>query len=624
MKRVNDHDEKKQIEGKAKITKNVILIVLGILPSVLFGIIIVYYIIMSIVNPQALEYLPNVLNVGETSIVATAVSIWVGLNIYNFINKNEIDLLIKEYNKKLDDYKEKFAKLEGVLYRQRFTDALSKHKNQYVLYDYFIQCAQNEKNESSFYGVNYELLFEAQKMLNICTEEYEHDAWATMHVTAEKLYKYISDIENLYGISISSDEESLPQDILTVKPYLIMLVGDTVFYLNAGRAREGEKVSGPQLQESIKMFQKLDKLFSSATGNNITGEYKAYIKNTIGYTYRLLANATKDNMRQLEFNREAIKYGEECINCYENRGRYYRNTVLPYDSLVNKYNKYKKAYEQKKRDMSWNEYCADILDSSVLYPNEFKLNEQTQVSDNKYKTIFRQIVREGYKKAAEKDKRDYKAFNNIGALILKEIDIKYNINNRAQFSLSPSMATKRSQGKLLNEVFEGITAHDKEMMLKNIYVAKENLKVAMEIDPLFEDSRYNYAKACMYEGLLSNEDEPLHIARKELDKVLILNEKCVGAWYVTRNCYEAMQDIDNAAKWNQKIYPDNDSALLMGLYLETVLESMCKLSATGTVSEKVIKEKVEEYYGSRLLQDIRNTLEENMKNKYGEKSRTKE
>lgn len=42
-------------------------------------------------------------------------------------------------------------------------------------------------------------------MLNICTEEYEHDDWATMHDTAEKLYKYISDIENLYGIAISED-----------------------------------------------------------------------------------------------------------------------------------------------------------------------------------------------------------------------------------------------------------------------------------------------------------------------------------------------------------------------------------------------------------------------------------
>lgn len=62
----------------------------------------------------------------------------------------------------------------------------------------------------------------------------------------------------------------------------------------------------------------------------------------------------------------------------------------------------------------------------------------------------------------------------------------------------------------------------------------------------------------------------------------------------------------------------------LGLYLEIVLESMCKLSETGTVSKKVIDEKVEEYYGSGLLQDIRNTLEENMINKYGEKSQDKE
>ncbi len=34
----------------------------------------------------------------------------------------------------------------------------------------------------------------------------------------------------------------------------------------------------------------------------------------------------------------------------------------------------------------------------------------------------------------------------------------------------------------------------------------------------------------------------------------------------------------------------------LGLYLEIVLESMCKLSETGTVSKKIIEEKVEEYW----------------------------
>lgn len=48
-----------------------------------------------------------------------------------------------------------------------------------------------------------------------------------------------------------------------------------------------------------------------------------------------------------------------------------------------------------------------------------------------------------------------------------------------------------------------------------------------------------------------------------------------------------MRDIDNAAKWNQKIYPNNDSASLMGLYLEMVLESMCKLNSGRLFSKKM-------------------------------------
>ncbi len=60
-----------------------------------------------------------------------------------------------------------------------------------------------------------------------------------------------------------------------------------------------------------------------------------------------------------------------------------------------------------------------------------------------------------------------------------------------------------------------------------------------------------------------------------------------------------------------------------GLYLEMVLESMCKLSETDTVSEKVIEEKVEEYWLGTTT-GYKESLEENMKNKYGEKSQAKE
>lgn len=59
------------------------------------------------------------------------------------------------------------------------------------------------------------------------------------------------------------------------------------------------------------------------------------------------------------------------------------------------------------------------------------------------------------------------------------------------------------------------------------------------------------------------------------------------------------------------------------LYLEIVLESMCKLSETGTVSKKIIEEKVEEYWLGTTT-EYKESLEENMINKYGEKSQDKE
>ena len=86
--------------------KNRIVLVLGIIPNIIFGAIVIFYMIMIRNGATDLKYAPDLLDYGEASIITTAVSIWVGLNIYNFMTKNEVEELVRDSNDKLEKFKE--------------------------------------------------------------------------------------------------------------------------------------------------------------------------------------------------------------------------------------------------------------------------------------------------------------------------------------------------------------------------------------------------------------------------------------------------------------------------------------------------------------------------------------
>ena len=95
--------------------KNRIVLVLGIIPNIIFGAIVIFYMIMIRNGATDLKYAPDLLDYGEASIITTAVSIWVGLNIYNFMTKNEVEELVRDSNDKLEKFKEETNKLKSYI-----------------------------------------------------------------------------------------------------------------------------------------------------------------------------------------------------------------------------------------------------------------------------------------------------------------------------------------------------------------------------------------------------------------------------------------------------------------------------------------------------------------------------
>lgn len=110
---VNEKNSVNKSSGK-EISKGKLMIILGLLPSFILALIVVGFFIMLLVqeenltNPSLFE---SALNIAEADMISTAITIWVGLNIYNLTTKEELEDKIDErISKHLDSVKKKMPK----------------------------------------------------------------------------------------------------------------------------------------------------------------------------------------------------------------------------------------------------------------------------------------------------------------------------------------------------------------------------------------------------------------------------------------------------------------------------------------------------------------------------------
>ena len=128
---VNEKNSVNKSSGK-EISKGKLMIILGLLPSFILALIVVGFFIMLLVqgenltNPSLFE---SALNIAEADMISTAITIWVGLNIYNLTTKEELEDKIDErISKHLDSVKKKknAQTLENEIHKNAFIKELEK------------------------------------------------------------------------------------------------------------------------------------------------------------------------------------------------------------------------------------------------------------------------------------------------------------------------------------------------------------------------------------------------------------------------------------------------------------------------------------------------------------------
>lgn len=525
-----------------KLSSEALILILGIIPSLIFLIIVIFQICGRFPVCQTAD---DTMEGGMFAVISTAVSVWVGLNIYNLITKKDIEGLVAESVKKEMEEQHDIIrrKTDSISERADLKAVLNRTQTKYAFSAFVLSCInelEDQREITLFYGINYRIIRDVEEWVTYCADNYENNVWEIPVDKSEILINRISTI-------LKSDQYTENR----LQLYLKWRLGDIYYYRNAGVTRNGNKINEDDLKEALKYYKEAEKMIDM--DSLVTDDVKSYVRNTIGYTCRLMANRISNTRfdKKFEMNIEALSYQEKAIKLNGAKGRYFGNTGLIYNwffdniSLI-----YSEKY--KLQDVCWEAikqgyYYDDISDSGKI-PNPNVMRDYAWKLASKY-----------YSRAIELDKSDNKAFNNLGALILKKMDVEFGVVQDR-----PTLIGNLS-------IWSNMSDEKRNKFCEEVNYSLIMLQLSKDISPTFEDCRYNYAKAKIYEYLLTEDVRCLDEALFELDQVRAMNKNNSGIKYIYRNYYEVTDNLDEAIKINKMILPNGDSKKILKLYSQEKL-----------------------------------------------------
>lgn len=306
------------------------------------------------------------------SIIGIAVTVWIGLNIYNIVSKDDIDKFqynvttkiertYNQFNNKIKYTEGNLNKIDIRLSIIQFISLLNETRSTYIISYYFAICFSNLKEKIE----NVDLLVEIEYFFIKTTQFYENNNYNKAYIYGQNTIDKI----NLYNDLTKGTKKNK-----LIEAYNNCRLSDMYYYKNVSAQRAHKNVNADELIESIELYRKVKeyvfKTYSkSSKARFIENELYGYIHNTIAYTYQELANMLGIE----EYNNKADDEYRKVFYYYEERGRYYRN----YGTFLERCGHYKEAITN-------------------------------------------------YEKAIYLDKNDYKSYNNLYSLKLKLIEATIN------------------------------------------------------------------------------------------------------------------------------------------------------------------------------------------------------
>ena len=461
----------------------------------------------------------DIVTIGIT-VIGIAVSVWVGLNIYLSLSKEESEKLIKKMEDEIKAIGKCLNKVEdAIIYQkgimwQEFINLLDSQRDENMLAAYFAYQFNrlfSERENTDSLDVSY--------INRLIQYEVEYLSMTRMYENGEKKNCYNQSEQLIKNYTLLKHDNIKGSDLWkeVISFYFDVQIVDAKFYRNAVCLRLSgyrDEFSTEQMENVCNKYKELfDRISDMTPEYKDINSAKAYINNTIGYTYDLI--------NQYEIGK-GKKNDERCGNAneymqaavaligdqfFEKKARYLRNLGLTYERL----GELDKAYDS-------------------------------------------------YEKSIKEDMSDYKSWNTCGTIILKKFENANRISER-------------------DTLLSKMHIENPDMWKKDLLKAKTQFEMSVSEGKGFEDPYYKLIQVYTYLYMLydasdtSKKEEMRKGAEKYMEILAMMDYTGGGSKYAYRNYYEAIEEIKEANKINEEIGDgNNDVGHMRNLYLPYLQE----------------------------------------------------
>ncbi len=468
----------------------------------------------------------DIVTIGIT-VIGIAVSVWVGLNIYLSLSKEESEKLIKKMEDEIKSIEECLDKVEdAIIYQkgvmwQEFINLLDSQRNENMLAAYFAY----QFNRLFYEGENTDSL-DTSYIHSLIRYEAEYLSMTRMYENGEKMSCYNQSERLIKSYMFLRKEgmegSSLWKEVMSF--YFDVQIADAKFYRNAVCLRLSgyrDEFSTEQMENVCDKYKELlNRISDTAPEYNDINSAKAYINNTIGYTYDLInqyeiGKGEKKAKRCIAANKYMKAAVELIGNQFsEKKARYLRNLGLTYERL---------------KEVSPESETDELLDKAYT----------------------------SYVESIKEDMSDYKSWNTGGTIILKKFERENRISER-------------------DTLLSKLRIEDPDKWEKELLKAKTQFEMSASEGKGFEDPYYKLVQVYTYLHMLygalddaGKQEEMRKGAEKYMEILEMMNYTGGGSRYAYRNYYEAIGEIEKANKINEEIGDgNNDVRHLRELYLQ--------------------------------------------------------
>ena len=441
----------------------------------------------------------SLLTTGLT-IISIAVAIWLGLNIYNVVNKQDVEdtlesyketqkEVFENYEKRIDDSdEEREKKVQYLTTKTEFANLLYLTGERYYASDFFANLFWSTKVEYN----NIDSIIKYEKKYIYCCRCYENNEKAKANMLACDLAERYWDLmcEQPYTIWAETDP---------MKNFLRMRLADILFYKNmtANAFNMEEAKTSVNYYEEIMDHPNEIKLWDD--------EIRAYFCNSQGYMLYQMSRHVSDRDKKEEYLDKALEKLDYAVSKAPYKGRYRRNLGLIYQSR-DKYEEARETYIAafKTDPLDYKAYNTVVALDLKAFDKDSGIDDRNEILLDEI--VFKDEIKQKWQSIIDQDISWCKTAEK---LCFSFVDTHYNM---AKAYLYKYICEERTDSRLLELANEQINIAEElnpdapgtVFIRRNIYEAEGNFVKAYE---------------CVGENLIKRNDKNAKLRNRYEEKI---------------------------------------------------------------------------------------------------------